>query len=67
MIIHDNNTLYIPVALVHKPQDFQDLSGFKPIHSHLWYNALPIKLPSPWEQAGVKEEYTSASSWCPLH
>ena len=41
--------------------------GFKPTHSHLRCDALPIELPSPWEQAGGKEGYTSASSWCPLH
>ena len=40
--------------------------GFKPTHSHLCCDALPIELPSPWEQAGGKEGYTSASSWCPL-
>ena len=38
-------------------------------HTHisdvLLYHA--IELPSPWEQVGGEERYTSASSWCPLH
>ena len=61
----------ITVALVYKSQDFltgkrksQDLSGDR---AHLQCDALPIGLPSPWEQAGGKEGYTSAGSWCPLH
>ena len=32
---------------------------FEPTHSHLQCDALPNELPSPWEQAGGKEGYTS--------
>ena len=41
--------------------------GIEPTHLHLRCDALPIELPSPWEQAGGEEKYTIASSWCPLH
>ena len=41
--------------------------GIEPTHSHLWCDALPIELPSLWEQVGGEERYTSAGSWCPLH
>ena len=40
--------------------------GIEPTHSHLWCDALPIEIPSPWEQAGGKEGYTSVGSWCPI-
>ena len=40
--------------------------GIEPTHSHLRCDALPIELPSPWEQGGGEKGYTSASSWCPF-
>ena len=36
--------------------------GIEPTHSHLRYDALPVKPPSPWEQDGGEEGYTSAVS-----
>ena len=41
--------------------------GIEPTHSHLRCDALPVELPSPWEQDGGEEGYTSADSSCPLH
>ena len=40
--------------------------GIEPTHSHLRCDALPIELPSPWEQAGGKEGYTSAGYLVPI-
>ena len=40
--------------------------GIEPLHTHLQCDALPVDLPSPWEQGGGERGYTSASSWCPL-
>ena len=40
--------------------------GIEPTHSQLRCDALPIELPSPWEQGGGEKGYTSASSWCPF-
>ena len=40
--------------------------GIEPTPSHLRCDALPIELPSSWEQGGGEKGYTSASSWCPL-
>ena len=34
--------------------------GIEPTPSHLWYDAQPIELPSPWEQGGGEKGYTSA-------
>ena len=35
--------------------------GIESTHSYLQCDALPIELPSPWEQGGGEEGYTSAS------
>ena len=60
----------LTVALVCKSWDFfQGLRtwvGIEPTHSHLRCDALPIELPSSWEQGGGEKGYTSASSWCPF-
>ena len=39
------------------------LRAMEPTHSHLWYNALPGELPSPWEQGGGEEGYTIMLSY----
>ena len=68
IIIHSCIDLYtIPKIFFPGKENLGTWVGFEPTHSQLRCDALPIELPSPWEQAGGKEGYTSASSWCPLH
>ena len=48
-------------------KDLRIRVGIEPAYVYLYLgcDALPIELPSPWEQGGGEEGYTSASFWCP--
>ena len=51
------------------PKNLRTWVGIEPSHSNLRGDALPVELPTPWEQDGGEEGYTSANSWrpSPLH